>query len=67
MRIPKIVISILLFLFIPLQIFAQGDGGGDDPDVPIDGGISLLLVAGGGYAIKRLRDKSSDNDESNTD
>ena len=67
MRIPKILISTLLFLYIPFQIFAQGDGGGDDPDVPIDGGISLLLVAGGGYAIKRLRDKSSENDESNTD
>ncbi|MEX0661766.1 MAG: hypothetical protein WEA58_07205 [Balneolaceae bacterium] len=28
------------------------------PDqAPIDGGLTLLAVAGGGYAIKKLRDK----------
>lgn len=26
-------------------------------EVPIDGGLTLLAAAGGGYAIKKLRDK----------
>ena len=28
----------------------------DDPDAPIDGGVSLLLAAGIGYGIKKARD-----------
>ncbi|WP_200875632.1 PID-CTERM protein-sorting domain-containing protein [Hymenobacter sp. IS2118] len=41
---------------------AQPDSGGPRPDVvpnptqvPIDGGLSLLLAAGGVYGLKRLR------------
>lgn len=30
---------------------------GNDPDVPIDGGLSLLLAAGAGYGVRRLRRK----------
>lgn len=29
---------------------------GGDPDVPIDGGISLLLLAGSAYGIKKIKD-----------
>lgn len=43
---------------------AQGPGsGGPNPDpqqptaVPIDGGVSLLLAAGVGLGLKKLRDK----------
>jgi len=40
---------------------AQGPGtGGPDPDptaVPIDGGASLLLAAGVGFGLKKLRDQ----------
>ena len=36
--------------------FAQPGDPGDDPDVPIDGGVSLLVAAGAGYGIKRYRD-----------
>lgn len=34
-------------------------GFGDDvPDtIPVDGGLSLLVVAGVGYGVKKLRDK----------
>lgn len=31
----------------------------DDPDVPIDGGIGLLLAAGAGYGLKKIRDRRS--------
>ena len=48
---------------------AQGDPG-EDPDptnVPIDGGLSLLIAAGVGYAAKKGYDKrKKDNAADNT-
>ena len=35
---------------------AQPDPGGD-PDVPIDGGVSLLIAAGVAYGAKKAYDK----------
>ena len=29
---------------------------GEDPDAPIDGGVSLLVAAGIGYGIKKVKD-----------
>ena len=47
---------------------AQGPGGpGGDPDptnAPIDGGLSLLIAAGVGYATKRKYDKRKKENES---
>jgi hypothetical protein len=56
----KAIIALLLILVFPLLTFAQlgdpgGSGGGGDPDVPIDGGLSLLVAAGVGYGAKRLK------------
>ncbi|MDH5598050.1 MAG: hypothetical protein OEY34_02935 [Cyclobacteriaceae bacterium] len=49
-------------LFGEVVSFAQptggGPGGGADPDVPIDGFISLLIVAGSFLGIKKLRSKN---------
>lgn len=28
---------------------------GEDPDVPIDGGVSLLLIAGAVYGVRKIR------------
>jgi hypothetical protein len=57
------VIAMLLLSF-PLLVNAQGDPGGD-PDVPIDGGLSILLGAGVGYVVKkgfdRKKRKNPDN------
>lgn len=46
--------SILLLpaLLFVIPAFAQGA----PPATPIDGGLSLLLAAGGAYGIKKLRD-----------
>ena len=33
------------------------------PQVPIDGGLSLLALAGGAYAVRRLRKKGKGEDE----
>ena len=45
-----------------------GGGGGTYPggtggrnDVPLDGGLSLLLAAGVGYGVKRARSKAKKN------
>lgn len=36
----------------------DGDGdGGEDPAVPIDGGVSILLVAGAAYGAKKVLEK----------
>ena len=36
---------------------------GNPPQVPIDGGLGFLAVAGGAYAIKKLRDKKNRSEE----
>jgi hypothetical protein len=56
---------LLLLLLLNTVPYAQdetgpGDGGLDgNPDggsVPIDGGLGLLLAAGVGYSVKKIRD-----------
>ena len=51
------------------DIEPNGEGGspddpgfGTDPDVPIDGGISILVGAGLAYGAARLRKKKEEND-----
>ena len=48
----RITLSIVIFC-IPVFALAQDPGGG--PDVPIDGGVSLLLAAGAAYGVKKYR------------
>ena len=38
----------------PLQAQDPGDPSSDDPAVPVDGGLSLLLAAGAAYAGRRI-------------
>ena len=45
-------LAILPVLMIALPAMAQGA----PPATPIDGGLSVLLAAGGIYGIKKLRD-----------
>lgn len=37
-----------------------GNGGGGATDVPLDGGVSLLVAAGVGLGIKRLRRRQAE-------
>lgn len=48
----KIVLTLILFSST-LTLFAQTA----PPATPIDGGLSLLLAAGGAYGIKKLKEK----------
>ena len=53
--------TVVAVLFTAVAALAQGPGsGGPTPtggatQIPIDGGASLLLAAGGAYGLKRLR------------
>lgn len=53
-RISLLMAITLFFCYTKAQ--AQIDPGGD-PDVPIDGGLSLLVAAGVGYGAKKLKKK----------
>ncbi|MEQ8472482.1 MAG: hypothetical protein RIC35_14910 [Marinoscillum sp.] len=44
-------LALLPVLFITLPAFAQGA----PPATPIDGGLGLLLAAGGIYGVKKLK------------
>lgn len=46
----------VIVLIIPTFTLAQFDPGGN-PDVPIDGGLSILLAAGAGYVVKKGYDR----------
>ena len=59
-KLPKQLYATLTILLVSLlqynTLLAQ-DGFGDGvTDVPIDGGLSLLVAAGVGYGIKKVRD-----------
>lgn len=60
---PQLFKAIFIFTLIltthAIGAFAQTDPG-SDPDVPIDGGLSVLLAAGVGYGIKELRKKKNE-------
>lgn len=52
----------LLAIAVPFFASAQfGDPGGD-PEVPIDGGLSILLAAGAGYVVKKGYDRKKRKD-----
>lgn len=48
------LILTLIVILLPVLAVAQDPGGG--PDVPIDGGLSVLLAAGTAYGVKKYRD-----------
>lgn len=52
--------KLLLILFF-LPIYALAQPGFDDTtvDVPIDGGLSILIAAGVGYSVRELRKRKA--------
>ena len=53
----SILLTILLMVVSVNLCQAQdpGDPSANDPAVPMDGGITLLLAAGAAYAVRRLK------------
>ncbi len=54
------VLAFTFFLALPFACLAQPGGDEDVVDVPIDGGISLLVVAGVGYGAKKIYNLRND-------
>lgn len=59
----KHCLTLILLLLVVTSLFAQDLPPGDTglfeevQDVPVDGGLGFLLVAGIGYGIKKLYSK----------
>lgn len=52
--------AFVAFLLVPVITFAQFDPGGDpDGEVPLDGGVTLLVAGGIVYGIKKIRNKKN--------
>jgi len=51
-----LILSItFIIFFVPLIAYAQGaPGDPGDPEIPIDGGVSLLIAAGVAYGGKKI-------------
>ncbi|SMO73397.1 PID-CTERM protein-sorting domain-containing protein [Gracilimonas mengyeensis] len=58
-----IVLSFVFSLLLIQLLMAQPPGLPQTPSqAPIDGGLALLAAAGGGYALKKLRDRKKMDD-----
>ncbi|MBP9741128.1 MAG: hypothetical protein KBD28_10605 [Chitinophagaceae bacterium] len=56
-----ITLCFIVALLLPSLSHAQPIFDDDVNDVPIDGGLSLLIAAGVGYGAKKMRDKKMMN------
>ena len=51
----EILPVLLALICIALPVISLAQGPTDPQDVPIDGGLSLLIAAGSAYGIKKYR------------
>jgi hypothetical protein len=51
------IIALLALFLVPSLLHAQPGFGDDVDDVPIDGGLSLLVAAGVGYGVKKVKER----------
>jgi hypothetical protein len=56
----QLLIAIAI-ICLPAILHAQPGFTDDTSDVPIDGGLSLLVAAGVGYGAKRLKNRKAKN------
>lgn len=54
-------ICVLLMLLLPCLLHAQPGFGDDTDDVPIDGGLSVLVAAGVGYGINKIKARKNNH------
>lgn len=60
MEFKKLTLIVTLCLLISFLAFAQPPIPGDDDEVPVDGGISLLVAAGTIWGINKIRKKKNE-------
>lgn len=53
----KVTGLLAIITLIALPVMAQDNFPDPEEDIPIDGGITLLLAAGAGYGAKKLKEK----------
>ncbi|HMZ47041.1 MAG TPA: hypothetical protein PLU36_09580 [Chitinophagaceae bacterium] len=53
------ILAIVMLIAIP--VMAQDNFPDPEDDIPVDGGLTLLLAAGAGLGAKKLRDKRKQN------
>jgi hypothetical protein len=55
----KTMYCLVIVVLVATNLHAQTitDPGGEPDEVPIDGGLSLLVAAGVGYGAKKLKEK----------
>ena len=60
-------VFLIVSLLSPFLMYAQPGDPGDDPDAPIDGGVGLLVAAGVGYGIKKVKENRKKSKLPDTD
>ena len=55
------MLIMLICMALPMITLAQAPP--DPDDVPIDGGLSLLVAAGAAYGVKKYREHKKKNNE----
>lgn len=55
----RIIAAYIFFVLMSVTASAQGPGFDDDvvDEVPLDGGVSALVVAGVAYGVKKLKEQ----------
>jgi len=53
------MLPLLSTLALLLQAPGLPNGGGPVEAVPVDGGLSLLALAGGAYAVRKIRQRAA--------
>lgn len=64
-RILNYAIVLYILFLLPAIAIAQDGFGDPNGDVPIDGGLSLLVAAGVGYGAKQLKAHKKKNQSIN--
>ena len=57
------VLLMIALLVLPSLVFAQPGFDDDVLDVPIYGGLSILLAAGAAYGIKKVKDNMKNKEK----
>jgi hypothetical protein len=58
----KIIAVYIFFTLLSATAYAQGPGFDDDvvDEVPLDGGVSALVIAGVAYGVKKLKEQTKE-------